>query len=99
MEDDLSQHRMRLQRPRCCARAVDGSRCRQNDDLCRPGREIVRKPDRDLVIVRDSDVQLVCMHGDRRHLTRERRAGHPCVGAPSGAAWLRGRIQNDILKE
>lgn len=84
VEDDLAQHRMRLQRPLRRIRTIASALHRQNDDFCRSGREIIRKPDRDLMIGGNGDVQLVCVHDDRRHLTRQQHAGHSCIWAPLG---------------
>ena len=64
VEDDLSQLRMWLQHPHRRAQAIAGRRPRQDDDLGRPSREIIWKPDRDLVIGRDGNVLLVCAHDD-----------------------------------
>jgi hypothetical protein len=64
VEDDPSQHRMRLQGPHRRAQAIARRRRRQNDDLRRSRREIIWKPDRDLVIVSDGNVLLVYTHDD-----------------------------------
>lgn len=64
MEDDLSKHRMWLQRPRRRAQKLACRRRRKNDDLRRPGREVIRKPDRDLVIGSDRNALLVGTHDD-----------------------------------
>ena len=64
MENDLSQHRMRLQGPDRRAQAFARRRHRENDALRWTRREIVRKPDRDLVIGSDGNVLLVCTHDD-----------------------------------
>jgi hypothetical protein len=80
-ENDLSQHRMRHQRPHRRTRAIAGRRPRQNDDLRRPRWEIIRKPDGDPVIGGNGNVLLVRAH-DNVVISPCQVGWSPCLGRP-----------------